>query len=63
MSASLYNVRLYWDGKTGLAKIDGVVVLLQAARPWPRCRAWPASTTRPKPASSRCASTHRPGAT
>lgn len=31
MSASLYNVRLYWDGKTGLAKIDGVVVLLQAA--------------------------------
>lgn len=31
MSSSLYNVRLFWDGKTGLAKIDGVALQLLAA--------------------------------
>lgn len=31
MTASLYNVRLFWDGRNGLAKIDGVAVQLLAA--------------------------------
>ncbi len=31
MSASLYNVRLYWDGRTGVAKIDDVAAQLHAA--------------------------------
>lgn len=32
MSSALYNTRLYWDGRHGIAKHDGVAIELKA---WP----------------------------